>query len=56
MVTASTANLAANATSLTISGYGFDTNRPTTVVTFDNGVTGTVTSATGTSLTVSSPG
>ena len=40
-----TANLPANATNLTIAGYGFDTNQANDSVTFDNGVTGTVTSA-----------
>ncbi len=51
-VTASTASLADNATSMTIYGTGFDTNPGNDFVTFDNGVAGTVTSATTTSLTV----
>src|SRR5262249_7116934 len=54
VVTASTANLAANATSMTIAGFGFDTNAANDVVTFGGGVTGTVTSATATTLTVTS--
>jgi RHS repeat-associated protein len=56
VITPSTANLAANASSLTISGYGFDTNPANDSVTFDNGVTGIVTGATLTSLTVSVSG
>ena len=56
VVTASTANLAANATALTISGYGFDSNPANDSVTFDNDVTGTVTSASLTNLTVSVSG
>lgn len=51
-VTASTANLAANATSLTINGTGFDPKAANDTVAFNNGVTGTVTSATATTLTV----
>ena len=52
VVTSSTANVAANATSMIISGYGFDTTTANDSVTFNNGVTGTVTSASLTSLTV----
>ncbi len=52
-VTSSTANLVDNATSLTINGTGFDgTITANDVVTFDNGVTGTVTSASAISLIV----
>ncbi len=54
-VTSTTDNLPLNATSMTIDGSGFDSIIPANdVVTFDNGVTGTVTSATATSLTVTS--
>ena len=56
VVTASSATLPANATSLTIAGLGFDSNTANDSVTFDNGVTGRVTSATSTSLTVSLTG
>ena len=56
VVTASNANLAANAGSLTIAGAGFDSNKANDSVTFDNGVTGTVTAATAVSLTVSLSG
>ena len=53
-VTASTANLAANATTITIAGTGFDAVTPgNNTVTFNDGATGTVTAATATSLTVS---
>ena len=41
---------------MTIAGYGFDTNTANDSVTFDNGVTGTVTGASVTSLTVSLTG
>ncbi len=53
VVTSSTASLPANASSMTISGYGFDTNSNNDSISFDNGVSGTVSSATLTSLTVS---
>ena len=53
VVTPRTAALAANATSLTISGYGFDATKAKDIITFDHGVIGTVTSASPTSLTVS---
>jgi hypothetical protein len=52
VVTASTATLPATSTTLTISGFGFDTNAANDVVTFSGGTTGTVTSATNTTLTV----
>ena len=52
VVTSSTANLAANATTVTIAGFGFDTTATDNVVTFTNGAAGTVTSATPTSIIV----
>lgn len=52
VVTSSTANLAANATTVTIAGFGFDTTATDNIVTFNNGAAGTVTSATPTSLIV----
>ena len=52
-VTSSTANLAANAASMTIAGTGFSTTPANNIVTFSNGATGTVTAATATQLTVS---
>src|SRR5262249_28302549 len=42
VVASSTANLAADATSMTIAGFGFDTNPANDVVTFSGGVTGRV--------------
>ena len=54
VVTSSTANLAVNATSITINGFGFDSTAGNDSVTFSNGVTGTVTSASSTQLTVTS--
>ena len=51
VVTANTGSLAANATTLTINGFGFDPCRPITSVTFNNAA-GIVTGATATSLTV----
>ncbi len=54
VVTSSTANLAVNATSLTINGFGFSTTAGNNTVTFGGGVTGTVTTATATQLTVTS--
>ncbi len=53
VITASTANLAANATTMTIAGSGFDTTVANNTVAFNNGAVGTVTNATGTLLTVS---
>jgi hypothetical protein len=55
-VASSSVSLPANATSLTICGYGFDTNTAKDSVSFDNGVTGNVLSARSTSLTVSVSG
>jgi hypothetical protein len=52
--TSSTANILDTATTLTIAGTNFDTTAAHDSVTFSNGVTGTVTSATATSLTVGS--
>ena len=52
VVTSNTANLAATATRLTIAGLGFDLTASHDSVSFSNGVTGTVISATSTSLTV----
>lgn len=48
----SAANLPENATSLTITGTGFDSNAADDVVTFSGGVTGMVASATATQLIV----
>ena len=55
-VTSSAADLPANSTIVTINGSGFDANAANDSVTFSNGVTGTVTAATGFSLTVSLTG
>ena len=52
VVTASTASLAVNATTLTIGGSGFDTTAANNTVAFNNGAVGSVTAATATSLTV----
>ena len=53
VVTANTANLADNATTLVIQGFGFSTIAGSNIVTFAGGAaTGTVTSATATTLTV----
>jgi hypothetical protein len=54
VVTSSTANLLATATSLTIDGFGFDSTAANDTVSFSGGVTGTVTNATATTLTVTS--
>ncbi len=51
-VTASLANLAANATTITINGDGFDETAANNTVTFTNGAAGTVTAATDNQLTV----
>ena len=51
-VTLNTANLAINATSLTITGTGFDTTAANNTVVFNNGAVGTVSAATSTQLTV----
>ncbi len=53
MVTANAGNqLAANGTTLEITGQGFDPTAANNTVTFNNGAVGSVTSATTTSLTV----
>ena len=53
VVTSSTANLAANAATVTISGYGFNATTPSdNTVTFNGAAVGTVTAATATRLTV----
>jgi len=52
-VTASTATLSGLATTLIIQGSGFSTAVADDTVTFSNGATGTVTSASATQLTVS---
>src|SRR5262249_10789960 len=54
VVTSSMANLAADATTLTINGFGFSTTAANDLVTFSGGATGTVTAATSTQLTVTS--
>lgn len=48
----SSAALPANATTLTINGVGFDSNAANDTVTFSNGVTGTVSAASATSLDI----
>ena len=53
VVTSNSSSLAADATTLTINGFGFDTNAASNTVAFDNGAVGTVTAATATSLTIS---
>ena len=53
VITPSTASVPNTATSIVIHGLGFDTNILHDSVTFDDGVTGVVTAATATSLTVS---
>ena len=53
VVTSSTANLAPNAATVTISGYGFNATTPSdNTVTFSGAAVGTVTAATATRLTV----
>jgi len=52
LVVSSTASLTANATSLTISGFGFDTNLANDTISFSGSATGTVTAVTATQLTV----
>lgn len=52
VVTLASSNLAANASSVTIHGFGFDTTPENNVVTFSSGAVGTVSSATATTLTV----
>ncbi len=52
VVTSSTANLPASASTITLSGFGFDTTPSHHTVTFNNGAVGTVTASTATILTV----
>ena len=52
LVTSSTANLAANAATLVIAGFGFDPTAANNTVIFNDGAAGNVTAATATSLTV----
>ncbi len=52
VVTSSNADLLANATTLTINGFGFDTTAANNTVVFNDSAVGTVTAATATSLTV----
>ncbi|MFO1065427.1 MAG: hypothetical protein U0892_16295 [Pirellulales bacterium] len=52
-VTSSTANFAANSSTITINGYGFSSTANQNTIVFNNNAVGTVTSATPTSLTVS---
>ena len=52
VMTANTANLPANATTLIIQGFGFTSAAGNNTVTFTGGATGTVTSATTTQLTI----
>ena len=52
VVTSSTADLAASATQITISGFGFDPTTANNEVIFDDSAVGTITAATATSLTV----
>ncbi len=52
VVTSSTANLAANASQITINGFGFNPTAANNTVAFNDGAVGTVTAATATSLTV----
>ena len=56
VVTSSTANLTGNSTTMTVSGFGFDSTSGHDSVTFDHGVTGSVTGASSTTLTVSLTG
>jgi hypothetical protein len=53
-VTLNISTIAINATTLTINGAGFDPNSANDSVTFSNGVTGTINSATATSLSITS--
>src|SRR5947208_12636970 len=53
VVTSSTANLAANATTLTINGFGFSNTAADNTASFSGGVRGMVTATTAFTLTVS---
>ena len=52
VVTSSIASLAANATTFTINGFGFDPTAANDTVVFNDGAVGTVAAATATALTV----
>src|SRR5207244_3521612 len=52
VVTSDTSNLAADATTLIINGFGFDTTAGNNTVVLDSGMAGTVNTATDTTLTV----
>jgi hypothetical protein len=52
VITSSATTLAANAATVTIAGFGFDSTNGNNVVTFNDGAVGSVSSASGTSLTV----
>ena len=52
VITVSAANLAANATTLTINGFGFDPTPGNNVLTFSGGVTGTISTATANTLNI----
>ncbi len=52
VVTQNTANLAANAGTIAIGGFGFDPNKANDSIVFNDGAVGSVTTATATSLTV----
>ena len=52
VITSSAANLAANASTIAISGFGFGSTAGSNTVVFNNGAAGTVTSATSTTLNV----
>ena len=52
VVTTSTSNMAANETTITIDGFGFDPIAANNTVAFNNSAVGTVTAATATSLTI----
>ena len=56
VVTPAIANLLPTATSLTINGFGFDTNTANDTVSFNDGVSGIVTGATSTQLTLTLSG
>jgi hypothetical protein len=56
VVTAMTSNIAGDATTITIAGYGFDPVAANNTVSLNDGLTGVVTAATATSLTVTLTG
>ena len=55
-ITPNSTTIPATSSTLTINGFGFDSNTANDSVSFNNGVTGTVTAATSTSLIVSLAG